>query len=116
MADPRPRVDEHGQYLVGVRCTLCRHPMVTPRPCCAACGGAVVETRFGPSGAVYSSTVVRIAVGDRVPPYALAYVDLDDGPRVLAHVSGPASSAPAVASRVRLVQPLSGDVVVEVVA
>lgn len=116
MADPRPHVDEQGDVLVGVRCTVCEHPMPTPRPACAACGGRVTEARFGPGGRVYSSTVVRIAVGDRVPPYALAYVDLDHGPRVLAHVAGEDPSAPAVESRVRLVKPVLGDVVVEVVA
>jgi uncharacterized OB-fold protein len=47
----------------------------------------VESERFGPAGTVFASTVVRIRVGDRVPPYALAYVDLDDGPRILAHVS-----------------------------
>jgi acetyl-CoA acetyltransferase len=36
---------------------------------------------------VWSSTVVRIAVGDRQPPYGLAVVDLADGPRILAHLS-----------------------------
>ena len=117
MADPRPRVDESaGLALLGVRCTMCSHPMATPRPVCAACGGPVTEARFGPDGVVYSSTVVRIAVGDRTPPYALAYVDLDDGPRILAHVAGGEATAPKVASRVRLTKPTSGDVVVEVVA
>jgi uncharacterized OB-fold protein len=116
MADPRPHVTEQGDALVGVRCSACQHPMPTPRPACAACGGLVAEARFGPGGRVYSSTVVRIAVGDRIPPYALAYVDLDDGPRVLAHVVGDDPTAPAVGSRVRLTGPISGDVAVEVVA
>ncbi|WP_369413861.1 Zn-ribbon domain-containing OB-fold protein [Aeromicrobium wangtongii] len=90
--------------------------MATQRPVCAACGGEVVPAKFGPSGTVYASTVVRIAVGNRTPPYALAYVDLDDGPRILAHVAGNGASAPPVASRVRLVAPADGDVVVEVMS
>jgi uncharacterized OB-fold protein len=90
--------------------------MATPRPVCAACGGPVAEAAFGPEGVVYASTVVRIAVGDRKPPYALAYVDLDGGPRVLAHVDGTEVVAPEVGSRVRLVTPRDGDVLVEVVA
>jgi len=36
-------------------------------------------------GTVFSATVVRVAVPGRTPPYALAYVDLDDGPRILSH-------------------------------
>jgi uncharacterized OB-fold protein len=31
----------------------------------------------------------------RIPPYALAYVDLDDGPRVLAHLDGEPRRLPA---------------------
>ncbi len=117
MSDPRPQVDTtDGPMVVGVRCRSCGHPMATPRPVCAACGGPVEEARFGPVGTVYASTVVRIAVGERTPPYALAYVDLDEGPRILAHVAGDALSAPDVDSRVRLGEPQDGDVVMEVVA
>ncbi|MDP9821903.1 Zn-ribbon domain-containing OB-fold protein [Nocardioides massiliensis] len=116
MSDPRPRVElSDPPRIVGVTCTRCSHPMPTPRPACAVCRGPVAEARFGPDGVVWSATVVRIAVGDRTPPYALAYVDLDGGPRVLAHVDGQ-ESAPPVGSRVRLVAPTAGDVTVEVVA
>jgi len=44
---------------------------------------------FGPGATVFSSTVLRIPVPDRTPPFTLAYVDVDDGPRILAHVDGP---------------------------
>ena len=43
---------------------------------------------FGPKGTVFSSTVLRIPVPGRTPPFAMAYVDVDDGPRILAHVDG----------------------------
>jgi len=35
---------------------------------------------------VFSSTVLHIPVPERPPPTCLAYVDVDDGPRILAHV------------------------------
>ena len=115
MSDPRPLIEgTDPPRLIGVRCEACDHVMPTHRPACSACGGAVVEARFGPEGTVWSSTVVRIKVGERTPPYTLAYVDLRSGPRVLAHVGGE-ESAPAVGSRVRLVAPVDGDVVVEVI-
>jgi uncharacterized OB-fold protein len=41
---------------------------------------------------------VRVPVPGRTPPYGLAYVDLDDGPRILAHAPG----TPDVGARVRL--------------
>jgi uncharacterized protein len=34
--------------------------------------------------------VVAIPVGTRRPPFGLAYLDLDDGPRVLVHLAEPA--------------------------
>lgn len=37
---------------------------------------------------MWSATVVRIPVPGREPPYALAYLDLDDGPGVLTHLPG----------------------------
>ncbi|MCY4271688.1 MAG: OB-fold domain-containing protein, partial [bacterium] len=54
-----------------------------------------------PRGTVFSSTVLRIPVPERTPPFALAYVDVDDGPRILAHVDG-AGEGPAPGSRVAL--------------
>ena len=38
---------------------------------------------------MFSSTVLRIPVPGRTPPLTLAYVDVDNGPRILAHVDGP---------------------------
>lgn len=50
------------------------------------------EASFGPAGTVWSVTTIHVPSGDREAPYTLAYVDLDDGPRMLAHVSdGPAA-------------------------
>ncbi|WP_245548583.1 Zn-ribbon domain-containing OB-fold protein [Gordonia namibiensis] len=51
-------------------------------------------------GVVWSRTTIHIAVGDHVPPYTVAYVDLDNGPRVLAQASGETVD---VGARVRLV-------------
>ena len=70
----------------------------------------MTEAEFGPDGTVWSATVVRIPVPGRMPPYALAYVDLDDGPRVLAH----ADDAVPIGARVRLKESTDGDVRVEV--
>jgi len=61
----------------------------------------MATTAFGPRGTVFSSTVLRIPVPDRTPPLTLAYVDVDGGPRILAHVDGP-DEALAPNSRVAL--------------
>jgi uncharacterized protein len=96
-ADPRPVVAAGG-LVEGRRCTACAEPSAFAWPACPACGGPVEPARFGPGGTVWSATVVRIPVAGRTPPYALAYVDLDDGPRVLAH----SASAVAIGTRVQV--------------
>ncbi|CAB4545175.1 MAG: Zn-ribbon domain-containing OB-fold protein [Actinomycetes bacterium] len=86
--DPRPPVLplDGTTRLAGTRCAECGLPSLWDPPRCAGCGGRMRRDTFGPDGTVWSSTVVRVPVPGRTPPYALAYVDLDDGPRVLAHV------------------------------
>ncbi len=86
-ADPRPVVE--GGLVAGLRCRVCRYPALSGPPRCARCGGPTDAERFGPQGRVWSSTVVRIGVADRVAPYGLAVVDLLDGPRMLAHLVEP---------------------------
>ena len=87
--------------LAGGRCHVCRYPTVAPLPRCPVCGGASGPDEMGPAGTVFSATVLRIPVPGRTPPMVLAYVDLDDGPRILAHVDS-AAHAPAPTSRVHL--------------
>jgi uncharacterized OB-fold protein len=86
--DPRPAlVDSGGGWLLaGARCTACGYPTVEVLDRCPVCGGACVPAEFGPGATVFAATVLRIPVPGRAPPYALAYVDVDDGPRILAHV------------------------------
>jgi uncharacterized OB-fold protein len=97
--DPRPLIEwepGRGWVVRGVRCTACAHPLAYRRPACPVCGGRVEAALFGPTGTVWSHTRVHIAVGDRVPPYDVVYVDLDDGPRILAHATNPAGAAELV--------------------
>jgi uncharacterized OB-fold protein len=101
--DPRPQVVERDgvALLAGGRCQACRYPTATPLPRCPVCGGPGEPDEIGPGGTVFSATVLRIPVPGRTPPLALAYVDLDDGPRILTHVDAAVAVAPG--SRVRLV-------------
>lgn len=76
--DPRVR---------GWRCTACDAVSAIEVPWCPVCRKEVQLTTFAPRGTVWSSTVFRVPLGERRPPWALAYVDLDDGPRVLVHLA-----------------------------
>lgn len=58
---------------------------------------------FGPEGTVWATTTIHVASGDRAAPYTLAYVDLDGGPRILAHVEDGPLLDLHVAERARLV-------------
>lgn len=88
VADSRPVLD--GGAVLGVRCTACRYPAAQQGiPWCPVCYAPVEPERFAGTGSVWSSTVVAIPVGERRPPFGLAYLDLDDGPRVLVHLAEP---------------------------
>lgn len=102
--EPRPavRTVESGTKILGGRCVLCTHPVAGKWPRCPVCKGELVPAAFGSCGRVWSSTVIRFALPGRVPPYTLAYVDLDDGPRVLAHLHGADQDAIAVGTNVVL--------------
>lgn len=82
------------------RCTRCGHHQFYPRPFCLACESRELLWRdAGGYGEVYSMTVVRIPVTPGlVPPYVLALVDLDEGPRLLTNLIGDC----AIGDRVRL--------------
>ena len=109
LPEARPQVLDG--RLNGARCQSCGHALLAHRPQCPLCSGPVEPADFGPEGTVWSSTVVRIPVPGREPPYGLAYVDLDDGPRVLCHT--PRAEPIRVGSRVRLVGSAAGDPTVE---
>lgn len=80
--DPRPRVEatDASVQVIGVRCPAWGWGSAVQDVACSACGGDTEPARFGPTGTVWSWTVVRIPVADLEAPYALAFVDLDDGP------------------------------------
>ncbi|HCB33638.1 MAG TPA: nucleotide-binding protein [Acidimicrobiaceae bacterium] len=71
------------------RCDDCAHVVWYPRSRCDACASTAL-TWFDASGAgsVYSFTVTRRVPGrwQAATPFVVAYVELDEGPRVLTNV------------------------------
>ena len=84
------------------RCAACGHHQHHPRPVCLACGGPspnLVDVTG--AGVVETFTIVRRAPSAAfVPPYAVAVVALDEGPRLLSNVE-PWQDA-AIGARVRV--------------
>jgi uncharacterized OB-fold protein len=71
------------------RCTVCRIVIWYPRLFCPECGSRNVEwMEASGRGSIYSFTVNRRGTGDYqgISAYVLAYVELDEGPRVLTNI------------------------------
>jgi uncharacterized OB-fold protein len=111
VADPRPVFDDGA--VLGTRCSACRYPTAQRGlPWCPVCHGELIPERFSAAGTTWSSTIVAIPVGERRPPFGLAYLDLDDGPRVLVHLAEPAVLA--LNTRLRVTGTDRGDLMAEV--
>lgn len=84
------------QKLVMQRCQNCRAWVWTPRPGCFECGSERLEwTELSGHGEIYSFTVIRQVVGRAASkafepdvPYVVAWIDLEEGPRMISNVVG----------------------------
>jgi uncharacterized OB-fold protein len=94
-AEAKPFWDAAAQQkLVMQRCQDCHAWVWTPRPACFECGSSRVEwTPLSGRGEIYSFTVIRQVVGRAASkafepdvPYVVAWVDLEEGPRMISNV------------------------------
>jgi uncharacterized OB-fold protein len=88
-ADLAPREAVHestgGRMLNGVRCVACGRVDFPAVPLCRSClSDQVVDHDIEPTGALYAFTTIRTAE----PSATVGYVDLVDGLRVFAHLTG----------------------------
>lgn len=73
---------EEGRFLIK-RCRACGRAHWYPRTICPFCTSAETEWHNASGhGAVYSYTIMRQAK----PPYAIAYVTLDEGPTMMTNI------------------------------
>lgn len=75
------------------RCTSCGHAYFYPRPVCPSCGSTAVEW-FAASGL---ASLCSYTINYRPPasfgePYAIAVVELAEGPRMMANIVGIANT------------------------
>lgn len=79
-------------------CTICATYQFYPRPLCLACGASAPEWRqVSGRGRLYA--ISWLAMAPSAPfkpalPYAIALVDLEEGPRMMAHIRD--ADAPAI--------------------
>jgi uncharacterized OB-fold protein len=71
------------------RCNACGKVYFPPRPFCPTCGGRDVAV-FAASGKgrLYSYVIHHRPVPGFTPPYAIAVVELDEGPRMMTNITG----------------------------
>ena len=113
VAESRPQLTDG--LLRGARCTACAHALSqSDVPWCPVCYSAIEPCGFTPAGTVWAATTVRMPVGRWSAPFGLAYVDVDDGPRVLVHVG--ADPIPHAGDRVEFTDDEGDLVAVELVA
>jgi uncharacterized OB-fold protein len=72
------------------RCAKCGHHQFYPRPFCLECQSDEVEwVEASGFGTIYSMTTVRVQIAPEFrPPYRVAVVALDEGPRMVGGVIG----------------------------
>lgn len=78
------REDSSGSIrLVGTRCGQCQALAFPARAVCASCGRRnLARIDLGPYGTLYTFAVIHQAPAPFATPYAIGYVDLDEGVRV----------------------------------
>lgn len=102
-ADGTPR-------LVGSACGACGTKVFPPVHVCPECMSEDVhETDLSTEGSLYSWSVVHVAPANWKVPYIAGYVDLADGVRVFAHVTGADAQTLSMDMPVKLTMAILGD-------
>jgi uncharacterized OB-fold protein len=102
----------HSRFVLP-RCNGCAAWIWYPRGLCPACGS--LDTAWhevSGRGRIYSYTVVRksgLPGWSEQVPYVIAYVELDEGPRVMSNVVGCDPDALTIGTAVRVVIPTADD-------
>ena len=88
------------------RCRRCAAVVWYPRGFCPSCGGSdVTLVPASGDGTVYSFSVVHRGAGEYrgCEPYVVAYVELEEGPRILTNIVGCDPGSIVIGARVRMV-------------
>ena len=81
--------DDGQGFLLGSRCSNCSAHFYPVRQACSGCLHQDLETvRFSTTATLYTFSVVRQSTPDFEVPYALGYVDLPEGVRIMTQLTG----------------------------
>ncbi len=83
-------------------CQDCGHHQHYPRPFCLSCqSDALRLVAVSGAGVIYALTTMRLPViGALPPPYSLALVDLEEGPRLLTNIVSDREQVPRIGAPV----------------
>ncbi|WP_339951487.1 OB-fold domain-containing protein [uncultured Albimonas sp.] len=85
------------------RCPACEKTWAFPRERCPDCGGAPESFEASGRATLFSATVVTRAPDETfraLAPYRIALADLEEGPRIMAHLSAEAPIGAPLTGRV----------------
>ncbi len=69
------------------RCDACRHTYFPPRPFCPKCASRNVSVvKSGGKAKLFSYVIHHRPAPGFTPPYAIAVVELDEGPRMMTNI------------------------------
>ena len=85
------------------RCDDCRHTYFPPRPFCPKCASRQVSVvKATGRGKLFSYVIHQRPAPGFTPPYAIAIVELDEGPRLMTNIVGCPQTPEALALDMRL--------------
>ena len=71
------------------KCAACSHVYFPPRPFCPKCASRDVHVmRASGKATLYSYVIHHRAVPGFTPPYSIAVVELEEGPRMMTNIVG----------------------------
>ena len=69
------------------RCAACSHTYFPPRPFCPKCAHREVQwVKASGKGKLYSYVIHHRPMPGYTPPYSIAVVELDEGPRMMTNI------------------------------
>ncbi len=96
------RLRPDGVDVVGWSCPADGYSSAVVAFACPLCGERMVDAMFDGLGTVWSFTTILVPSPSRPDPYTLAYVDVDNGPRLVVDVSEAEAPNLRVDARVEL--------------
>ena len=95
--------DAEGPFIRGGCCTACGFVALSAHAICPRCWtkDSMGQQPIGRTGRLYSSTVIHALPPGFEQPYAVGYVDVEQGVRVFAHLEG-GPAQPAIGEEVEL--------------